>query len=147
MTGSVICPTEFIGIIAMNTTTRVVKVLAVISRIIASFRPLDALHIGRLTGRGTKGLTLSERGPHVDKVKFPSVALVRLQIFLTGPGKSVTIIRKVPAPKNPAIEPADDGINAALAEIADHPETMSSCREIIRFILVEPMKLGNGGAK
>ena len=96
--------------------------------------------IGRLTGRGTKGLTLSEHGPHVDKVKFPGAALVRLQIFLTGLGKSVTITRKVASPKKPTIKPEDDDIIAALAEIADHPEITLSRREILRFILVEPTK-------
>src|SRR2546427_9849010 len=47
--------------------------------------------IGRLTGRGTKGLSLSEHGPHVDKTKFPDAAFVELRVFLTGLGKSVTI--------------------------------------------------------
>ena len=32
--------------------------------------------IGRLTGRGTKGLSVSEHGPHVDKTKFPDAAYV-----------------------------------------------------------------------
>jgi DNA repair exonuclease SbcCD ATPase subunit len=32
--------------------------------------------MGRLTGRGTKGLSVSDHGPHVDKVKFPDAALL-----------------------------------------------------------------------
>src|SRR5262249_46773121 len=55
-------------------------------------------------------------------------------------GKSVTISRKVSAPKKPKITPADDAVKAALAEIADHPEIALSRREILRFILVEPTK-------
>src|SRR6267378_6318233 len=51
--------------------------------------------IGRLTGRGTKGLSLSEHGPHVDKTKFPDAAFVELRLFLTELGKSVTITRKI----------------------------------------------------
>ena len=40
--------------------------------------------IGRLTGRGTKGLSVSEHGPHVDKTKFPDAAFVELKVFLPG---------------------------------------------------------------
>lgn len=97
-------------------------------------------HIGRLTGRGTKGLSVSEHGPHVDKTKFADAAFVTLRVFLTGIGKSATITRKVTSPKTPKIEPADADVKAALAEIADHPEITLSRREILRFILVEPTK-------
>jgi DNA repair exonuclease SbcCD ATPase subunit len=97
-------------------------------------------HIGRLTGRGTKVLSVSEHGPHVDKTKFPDAAFVELRVFLTGIGKSAKITRKVTSPKKPKIEPADDDVKAALAEIADHPEITLSRRDILRFILVEPTK-------
>jgi hypothetical protein len=96
--------------------------------------------IGRLTGRGTKGLSVSEHGPHVDKTKFPDAPFVTLRVFLTGIGKSATITRKIASPKKPKIEPDDDDVKAALAEIADHPEIALSRREILRFILVEPTK-------
>ena len=36
--------------------------------------------IGRLMGRGTKGLSLTEHGPHVDKTKFPDAAFVELKV-------------------------------------------------------------------
>jgi recombinational DNA repair ATPase RecF len=94
--------------------------------------------IGRLTGRGTKNLTLAEHGPHVDKLKFPDAAFVTLRVFLTDMGKSVTITRKVSSPKKPTVIPDDDEVKAVLAEIADHPEITLSRREILRFILVEP---------
>jgi recombinational DNA repair ATPase RecF len=96
--------------------------------------------IGRLTGRGTKGLSLSEHGPHVDKTKFPDAAFVELKVFLPALGKSATITRKVSSPKKPMIVPADEDVKAALAELADHPEITLSRREILRFILVEPSK-------
>ncbi|HJU04424.1 MAG TPA: ATP-binding protein [Nitrospiraceae bacterium] len=97
-------------------------------------------NIGRLTGSGTKGLSVSEHGPHVDKTKFPDAAFVELRVFLTMIGKSATITRKVTSPKKPKIEPADDDVKAAFAEIADHPEIALSRRDILRFILVEPTK-------
>lgn len=97
-------------------------------------------NIGRLTGRGTKGLSVSEHGPHVDKTKFPDAAFVMLKVFLPALGKSATITRKVNSPSKPKIEPADPDIVKVLEEIADHPEITLSRREILRFILVEPTK-------
>lgn len=96
--------------------------------------------IGRLTGRGTKGLSVAEHGPHVDKVKFPDAAFVELKVFILSLGKSATITRKVSAPRKPKIVPADPDVKAALEEIADHPEITLSRREILRFILIEPAK-------
>lgn len=96
--------------------------------------------MGRLTGRGTKGLSVSEHGPHVDKVKFPDAAFVELRIYLTELKKSVKITRTVSSPKKPKIEPPDADVKAVLAEIAEHPEITLSRREILRFILVEPTK-------
>jgi recombinational DNA repair ATPase RecF len=96
--------------------------------------------ISRLTGRGTKGLSVSEHGPHVDKTNFPDAAFVELKVFLPALSKSATITRKVSAPKKPKIVPSDDDITAVLAEVADHPEISLSRREILRFVLVEPTK-------
>src|SRR5262245_26140893 len=96
--------------------------------------------IGRLTGRGTKGLSVSEHGPHVDKTKFPDAAFVTLKVFIPALDKSATITRKVSSPKKPKIVPNDPDVKAALDEIADHPELTLSRREILRFILVEPTK-------
>jgi DNA repair exonuclease SbcCD ATPase subunit len=96
--------------------------------------------MGRLAGRGTKGLSVGQHGPHVDKVKFPDAAFVALKVFLSTLNKSVTITRLVSAPKKPKIEPDEPAVRAALAEIAEHPEITLSRREILRFILVEPTK-------
>lgn len=97
-------------------------------------------NISRLTGRGTKGLTVAEHGPHVDKTKFPGAAFVELRVYIPALKKSATITRKVSDPKKPRIVPADADVQAALAEIADHPEITLSRREILRFILIEPTK-------
>jgi hypothetical protein len=96
--------------------------------------------IGRLAGAGTKSLSTSEHGPHVDKTKSPHAAFVELQVFLPDLGKSGTITRKVCTPKKPKISPDEDDVIAAFEEIADHPEVTLSRREILRFILVEPSK-------
>jgi hypothetical protein len=96
--------------------------------------------IGRLMGRGTKGLSVSEHGPHVDKTKFPDAAFVELRVFIPALKKAATLTRKVSDPNKPKIVPADPDVLAALAEIADHPEITLSRREILRFILIEPTK-------
>src|SRR5260221_5515602 len=107
---------------------------------------IDAIEFGltgqmvRLAGRGTKGFSVSEHGPHVDKTKFPDASFVTLRVFLTGIGKSATITRMVSSPKKPKIDPADPDVKAAFEEIAEHPEITLSRREILRFILVEPTK-------
>lgn len=107
---------------------------------------IDAIEFGltgrisRLTGKGTKGLTISEHGPHVDKTKFPDAAFVELKVFFPDTGKSATITRKITSPKKPKIVPSSPDILAAFEEVADHPEIALSRREILRFILTEPTK-------
>jgi hypothetical protein len=96
--------------------------------------------IGRLTGRGTKGLTVGQHGPHVDKVKFPDAPFVELKVFLSDLNKSVTIRRMISSPKKFTVVPEDAALLAALADVAEHPEITLSRREILRFILVEPAK-------
>jgi predicted ATPase len=96
--------------------------------------------ISRLTGRGTKGLSVSEHGPHVDKTKFPDASFVRLKVHFPELKKSATITRKIKYPKDPKIDPPDADITAVLDEVADHPEITLARRDIIRFILIEPTK-------
>jgi len=88
--------------------------------------------IGRLTGRGTKCLSVADHGPHVDKVKFPDAAFVELKVFIPVLGRSATITRKVSAPNKPIIVPADPDVKAALDEVADHPEITLTRRDILR---------------
>ncbi|MEH2567760.1 AAA family ATPase [Bradyrhizobium sp. AZCC 2289] len=94
--------------------------------------------MGRLQGRGTKGLSVAEHGPHVDKTKFPDAAFVELKVYIPALKKEATVHRKVSSPKKPKITPNDADVKAALADIAAHPEITLSRREILRFILVEP---------
>jgi hypothetical protein len=96
--------------------------------------------IGRLTGTGTKGLSLADHGPHVDHIKFPDAAFVELEVFFPTLEKSAKLTRKVSAPKKPKIEPNDPDIIAILDEVAQHPEITLARREILKFILVEPTK-------
>jgi DNA repair exonuclease SbcCD ATPase subunit len=107
---------------------------------------IDAIEFGltgrisRLTGTGTKSLSIAEHGPHVDRVKFPDAALVQLKVYFPALKKSATITRKISAPKKPKITPADVAIKAAFDELSEHPEIVLSRRDILRFILVEPSR-------
>jgi len=96
--------------------------------------------VSRLSGQGTKELSVSEHGPHVDMVKFPDVAQVSLNLFLPQLNKSATITRMVSAAKKPKITPNDPDIVALLSEVEEHPEITLARRDILRFILVEPTK-------
>lgn len=96
--------------------------------------------IGRLAGRGTRGLSVSEHGPHVDMVRFPDAAFVELKVFIPSLNKPATITRKVSAPHKPKIVPDEPEIRAVLDELAEHPEITLARRDILRFILVEPSK-------
>jgi len=96
--------------------------------------------IKRLTGSGTKGLSVSEHGPHVDKAKFPGASFVELTVFLPKLGKSATIKRSIKAASKPEISPDEPEVREILDAVAAHPEITLSRRDIIRFILVEPTK-------
>lgn len=96
--------------------------------------------IGRLSGKGSKQLSIKDHGPHVDKVKFPGAAFVTLKVFFPKLNKSGTITRKISAPRAPTFEPNDPDIVAAFAEVADHPEITLSRREVLQYIITEPTK-------
>lgn len=94
--------------------------------------------IGRLTGRGTKGLSIGDHAPHVDRTNFPDAAFVELELTFPTLGKSAKLTRCVSAPKKPKIEPNDADIAEVVQEVASHPEITLARREILKFILVEP---------
>lgn len=94
--------------------------------------------VGRLTGTGTKGLSLADHGPHVDQTKFPDAAFVELELSFPTLGKKAKLTRKVSTPRKPKIEPSDPDIVAILNEVAQHPEITLARREILKFILVAP---------
>ncbi len=93
--------------------------------------------IGRLKGAGTGDLTLAEHGPHVEKRSDPEAVRVVLKVFLPHLKKSASITRTVKKPKHPEITPDEPDIRNVFAEVAGHPETTLSRREIIKFILTE----------
>ena len=105
---------------------------------------IDAVEFGltgnmkRLSGSGTKGISVAEHGPHVDKGKFSESSFVELKVHLTGIDKAATIKRYIKSPKAPVITPNDTDIKNVFDEISAHPEITLSRRDIVRFILVSP---------
>ena len=74
--------------------------------------------IKRLTGPGTKGLSVSEHGPHVDKTKFPDASFVEIEAYLPTLDKSVKIRRSIKSPKILEVVPDDPGARKILDAIA-----------------------------
>lgn len=95
-------------------------------------------NLSRLSGRGTKELSVKQHGPHVDYVKKPEEAWVRLDVILPTSGKKASITRSVKKSTMPIIEPADAEVLTAFANARLHPEFVLSRRELIRYIIAEP---------
>ncbi len=96
--------------------------------------------ITRLTGAGTDELSVSKHGPHVDAGAASDKAVVVVEGVLTSSGKKFKIERSVARPSKPKIAPDDEETNAALAEVARHPEFALSRREIVKYIITAPGK-------
>jgi DNA repair exonuclease SbcCD ATPase subunit len=96
-------------------------------------------NLSRLSGRGTKELSVKQHGPHVDYLQNPEKAWVRLEVSIPSLGnKKASITRAVAANTRPVIEPADDDVLSAFANVQLHPEFVLSRRELIRYIIAEP---------
>ena len=95
-------------------------------------------NLSRLSGRGTKELSVKQHGPHVDFVKKPEEAWVKLDVTIPVLGKKASITRTVKAVNAPTITPADADVLAAFADAKLHPEFVLSRRELIRYIIAEP---------
>ena len=107
---------------------------------------IDAIEFGltgeikRLTGSGTKRLSVAKYGPHVDCVESPDASFVELHVYLPTLGKSAIIKRSIENPKKPVITPDEPEVLSVLETVAVHPEITLSRRDIIQFILTEPAK-------
>ena len=96
-------------------------------------------NLSRLSGRGTKELSVKQHGPHVDYQRKPEEAWVRLDVSIPSlGGKKASITRTVKANTNPVVELADEDVFASLAKVQLHPEFVLSRRELIRYIVAEP---------
>ena len=95
-------------------------------------------NITRLTGKGAGSLSLKTHGPHVDMRDQPEKAAVILVAFVPSLKKTITIERRIHAPKEVVLTPNDSDAQAVLAKLGNHPEFALSRREILKYILTEP---------
>ena len=93
--------------------------------------------MSRLTGKGTRGLSVSRHGPHVDRRDDPGSAEVSLSLYVPDLERSAVLTRNVKDAKKFSLEPEDPDVRALIEEVAGHPEVTLSRREIIKYILVE----------
>lgn len=93
-------------------------------------------NISRLTGQGTKGITLKEYGPHIDCRRSQS-AVVRAMMQIPGMPQPVELIRRMASPS--ALE-CDDSVRALLGPIiklAEQGQHVLTRRDILRYITAE----------
>ena len=93
--------------------------------------------ISRLSGKGTRGLSIRQHGPHVDQRDHPAVAEVLLTLYFPDLDKTAVLTRNVKSAKRFALSPDDVATRAVVEEVAQHLELTLSRREIIKYILVE----------
>ncbi|CAK7034006.1 MAG: DNA replication and repair protein RecF [Desulfovibrio sp.] len=94
--------------------------------------------ISRLTGKGTKEISVKQHGPHVDKMNNPEQASVEVCLFIPSINKQAKVFRTVKNSTKPTIYPDTEEIKAILDSVKNHPEFTLTRRELIRYILAEP---------
>lgn len=95
-------------------------------------------NISRLSGRGTREVSIKDHAPHVDSRNNPERAKVSLTAFIPNLNKEVTIERTVRQPQSPNISDKTPEVLAILKEVSDHPEFVLSRRELIDYVLSTP---------
>ncbi len=93
--------------------------------------------MSRLSGKGTRGLSVKTHGPHVDRRHDPASAEVSLRFYVPELEKSAVLTRNVKTPQAFVLTPDDPEMRGIIEEVADHPELTLTRREIIKYIIVE----------
>lgn len=96
--------------------------------------------IARLTGAGTRAISIRSHAPHVKSKDNPEAARVSLTFKDMKSDQVGTITRTVSDAANYTLAPDTPELHAAIKEALDHPELTLSRREIIKFILAESGK-------
>jgi DNA repair exonuclease SbcCD ATPase subunit len=94
--------------------------------------------ISRLTGRGTKGMSLKEHGSHVDAM--PSDSVVRAKVQIDGIDELIHLERKMTKPKDLICPEIEDPIFHKTLEIAKKGQQVLSRGEILKYIAAEAGK-------
>ncbi len=93
--------------------------------------------VSRLSGRGTRSVSVKQHAAHVDFAKTPQDASVALEFSIPGQSGIFKVERTVKEPAKPMLTPATPEAEAALRWAVNHPEFALTRREIVNFILAE----------
>lgn len=96
--------------------------------------------ISRISGPGTKGITVSRHGPHVDYRDKARDSSVTITVQIPGTQHTATLTRSPDAPDKPTILPDTDSVRALFQRAMRYPEVVLSRRDIIKYIIVEASK-------
>lgn len=95
-------------------------------------------NIARLSGEGTKGVTVAKHGPHVHRRDDPGAAKVSLTYEDLKSGQRGSITRSVSKADQIVLEPDTEELRASIQQAGLHPELTLSRREIIKYIVAKP---------
>ncbi len=94
--------------------------------------------ISRLTGRGTRGISLKDHGPHIDAE--PEAAVVTAKIEIAGIDEPIPLRREMSKPKELICPNIAQEIFGETLEIAEKGQHVLSRSEILKYIAAESGK-------
>lgn len=94
----------------------------------------------RLSGAGTRGVSVTKHGPHVHQRDNPAAARVVLTICHPQSGQVGVLTRTVKSAGQYTLEPNTPELAAAVEWASQHPELTLSRREVIKYVNTEPGK-------
>ena len=92
-------------------------------------------NITRLSGSGSKELSVKAHAPHVDVQNHPEKSVVKLNALCAKTGKPISIQRQVSAVSTPVVTPDSAQVHNIITGLSLHPEFALSRREIVKYIL------------
>lgn len=94
--------------------------------------------ISRLTGRGSRGMSLKDHGSHVDAK--PKDAVVKAKVQIDGINQPITLERKMSKPKDLICPEIEDEIFHDTLDVAGKGQHVLSRGEILKYIAAEAGK-------
>lgn len=96
--------------------------------------------VARLSGAGTRGLSVTRHAPHVHQRDNPAAAKVSLTFTHPASGQVGVLTRCVKTADQFTLEPNTPELAGAVAWAAQHPELTLTRREVIKYVNTEPGK-------
>lgn len=97
-------------------------------------------NVARLTGAGTRGLSVLKHGPHVHQRDNPDAASVSLTIVHVRSGQEAVLSRCVKTADKFVLDPSTPELEAGVAWAAQHPEVTLARRDVMKFVNAESGK-------